>query len=299
MYRLGLNTGFAVNRYSDSDAWTKLVNKCGINSVQLTADLLNPSLPKKIINSQLIKIKNNCKDYSIDVTSTFTGAFTRLNHLSHPDYEIRKYWVDWFKKFAEITIELQSTTMGSHFGILTTENYSNKSVFEERKNDNIEHWHEIADYAKKIGIKQILWEPMSVGREYGETIEKCEILQSQLNKSSPLPFKICLDVDHGDLSSKNEDDTNPYKWLEKFAEISPVIHLKQSSENKSGHWPFTEEYNKNGKIIPKKIIDILISKRIQSVDLILELSFKEREPWDSSIEKSLIDSVNYWKKDLQ
>jgi D-erythrulose 1-phosphate 3-epimerase len=298
MYKLGLNTGFAVNRYSDSDSWTKLVNKCGINSVQFTADLLNPSLPQKIISSQLIKTRKNCQKYNIDVTSTFTGAFTRLNHLSHPEHEIRKYWVDWFKKFAEITVELQSTTMGSHFGILTAEDYSDSKLFEERKNQNIEHWHEIADYAKKIGVKTILWEPMSVGREYGETIEKCAILQKQLNTDSPLPFKICLDVDHGDLSSKNEDDTNPYKWLEKFAYDSPVIHLKQSSNNKSGHWPFTEEYNRDGKIVPKKIIEILNSKNIQDVDLILELSFKEREPWDSSIEKSLIDSVNYWNKHL-
>ena len=113
-----------------------------------------------------------------------------------------------------------------------------------------------------------------------------------------MPFKICLDVDHGDLSSKNEDDINPYKWLEKFAYDSPVIHLKQSSNNKSGHWPFTEEYNRDGKIFPEKIIEILNSKNIQDVDLILELSFKEREPWDSSIEKSLIDSVNYWNKHL-
>ena len=29
---------------------------------------------------------------------------------------------------------------------------------------------------------------------------------------------------------------------------------------------------------------------------VLELSFKEREPWDSSIESSLIESVEYWKK---
>ena len=29
--------------------------------------------------------------------------------------------------------------MGSHFGILTTEEYNSKSTFEERKN-NIENW---------------------------------------------------------------------------------------------------------------------------------------------------------------
>ena len=36
-------------------------------------------------------------------------------------------------------------------------------------------------FLEKIGIEKILWEPMSVGREYGETIEKCEILQKLTN----------------------------------------------------------------------------------------------------------------------
>ena len=34
------------------------------------------------------------------------------------------------------------------------------------------------------------------------------------------------------------------------------------------------------------------------VDLILELSFKEREPWDSSIESSLIESSSFWQNHL-
>ena len=298
MYKLGLNTGFAVNRYSNPEAWIKLVNRCGIDSVQFTADLLNPSLPPKIIKEQLKIIKNLCKTYNIKVTSTFTGAFTRLNHLAHPDKQTRNYWIEWFKKFAEITIELDSKTMGSHFGILTIEEYFDKKKFTERKKSNIENWHKIAEYAKKIGIETILWEPMSVGREYGETIEKCKELQKEINYKSPLPFKICLDVDHGDVSSSNPDDTNPYKWLETFCTESPVIHLKQSSSNKSGHWPFTEEFNKNGKIKPAKILEILEAKKIKDVDLILELSFREREPWDSSIESALVQSVNYWKKHL-
>ena len=298
MYNLGLNTGFAVNRYSNSEAWTQLVNKCGVDNVQFTADLLNPSLPSKIIKSQLKKIQKSCKKYQITISSTFTGAFTRLNHLAHPDKEIRDYWVEWFKRFGEITVELGATTMGSHFGILTTGEYSNKKIFEERKKNNIDSWHKIAEYVKTLGIETILWEPMSVGREYGETIEKCKELHNQVNLGSPIPFKICLDVDHGDLSSSNPDDTNPYKWLETFCKDSPVIHLKQSSNNKSGHWPFTKEFNKSGKIQPKKVLDILKANKIKTVDLILELSFREREPWDSSIESSLIESVSYWRQYL-
>ena len=298
MYRLGINTGFAVNRYTDPKAWCELINKCDVKSVQLTADLINPSLPQDLIQDQLNQINKQRKNNNITITSTFTGAFTRLNHLSHPDIKFRKYWVKWFKKFAEISVELDSTIMGSHFGILTTNDYNNKEKFEIRKKEAIENWHEIAFYAKKIGIKTILWEPMSVGREFGETIQKCSSLQEELNFESPLPFKLCLDVDHGDLSSSNPDDINPYKWIEKFCLDSPVIHLKQSSSDKGGHWPFTKEHNSKGKIIPAKIIKILKEKKVKNADLILELSFKEREPWDSSIENDLMESVKYWRKEL-
>ena len=44
------------------------------------------------------------------------------------------------------------------------------------------------------------------------------------------------------------------------------------------------------------IESLLKEKKIKNVDLILELSFKEREPWDSIIEDSLIESVQYWRK---
>lgn len=298
MYKLGINTGFAVNRYTDPKSWCELVSKCEVNNVQLTADLINPSLPDNIIKDQVSKINYFRKEFGIEISSTFTGAFTRLNHLTHPDKKIRNYWIDWFKKFADITVELGSDTMGSHFGILTTKEFNSSNLFKKRKDEAIKSWHQIASYGKKIGLKKIIWEPMSIGREFGETISKCSKLQFELNENAPIPFKICLDVDHGDISSKNPNDYDPYVWLDEFCEQSPVIHLKQSSNNKSGHWPFTEEYNKTGKIIPDKVLSILNRKKIKNVDLILELSFKEREPWDSSIEFSLIESCKFWQSHL-
>ena len=85
--------------------------------------------------------------------------------------------------------------------------------------------------------------------------------------------------------------------LEKFCDQSPVIHLKQSSNNKVdiGHLLKSTINRKNHT---SKILNILKQNKISNVDLILELSFKEREPWDSSIESSLIESVEYWKKYL-
>jgi len=32
------------------------------------------------------------------------GVFTRVNHLAHPDPDVRKHWVDWFKHYVGTSI---------------------------------------------------------------------------------------------------------------------------------------------------------------------------------------------------
>jgi len=141
----------------------------------------------------------------------------------------------------------------------------------------------------------ISWEPMSISREQGETIKECRRLQDDVNNGSPIPFKLCLDVDHGDLSSNNPRDTDPYAWIDEFSGDTVQLHLKQSSANKSGHWPFVAEYNKIGIIHPEKIITSLKKNNVSDVDLIFEFSFRERQPADSNVIPHLVESVDYWR----
>jgi D-erythrulose 1-phosphate 3-epimerase len=299
-YHLGINTGFAVNRYSEPEEWIRIVGEeLELKVVQLTADMLNVDLPAKVISNQVNRIHKKCEEYDIKISSTFTGAFTRVNHLAHPDEEIRKHWVKWFKKFVDISVDLGSDSMGSHFGIFTHKDNNNPINREERRRQNIDNWHEIGLYAKEKGLKFISWEPMSISREQGEIIREARKLQEDVNTNSPLPFKICLDVDHGDLSSKDPRDTDPYAWLKEFAVDAPLIHLKQSSVNKSGHWPFTAEHNAVGRIQPERVIKTLMDKSVENVDLILELSFREREPSDSSVIDVLKESVNFWRSSIK
>ena len=65
---------------------------------------------------------------------------------------------------------------------------------------------------------------MSIKREQGEKINSCKKLHKEVNKHSPLPIKICLDVDHGDVSSNNKDDFDPCKWLKIFLKDTAYIH---------------------------------------------------------------------------
>jgi D-erythrulose 1-phosphate 3-epimerase len=299
-YRLGINTGFAVNRYSEPEEWVRIVgDELGLNMVQFTADMLNVDLPSSIVYKQLNRIQKACELYNVEISSTFTGAFTRVNHLAHPDPDIRKHWVGWFKRFVDLSVDLGCKSMGSHFGIFTHLDNNNLEYRSTRRQQNIDGWHEVANYAKNRGLDYISWEPMSISREQGETISEARKLHTDVNFGSPLPFKMCLDVDHGDLSSLDPRNTDPYEWLDEFASESPLIHLKQTNINKSGHWPFIEEYNKVGRIQPHEFINKLSDKGVHKVDLILEPGFKEREPSDSSVVEVLKESVEFWRQSVK
>jgi sugar phosphate isomerase/epimerase len=295
-FTLGINTGFAVNRYSEPEEWIRIVGEdLGLKSVQLTADMLNPSLDAKILLRQVKRIREACEQYGVSITSTFTGAFTRVNHLAHPDPEIRQFWINWFKDFSALSVDLGATVMGSHFGIFTHKDNADINIREKRRRQNIEGWHIVGAHAKALGLKYLSWEPMSISREQGETLGEVRRLQKDVNDGAPISFRICLDVDHGDLASTDPADTDPYAWLGAFAKDAPQIHLKQSTANKGGHWPFTAAHNAEGRIVPAKVLETLRANGAGETELLLELSFREREPADSTVVEVLRESVDYWR----
>ena len=116
---------------------------------------------------------------------------------------------------------------------------------------------------RKRGLEFLFWEPMSVGRELGHTIaddaRACRI--AWIAADLAIPLKAMIDIDHGDVSSPDPADTDPYAWASAFAARSPIIHIKQSSANKGGHWPFTAEHNRDGRIVPERLIEAIRAGR--------------------------------------
>ena len=103
-----------------------------------------------------------------------------------------------------------------------------------------------------------------------------------------------VDIDHGDVTSPNHADIEPFAWARDFATRSPIIHIKQSSMNKGGHWPFTAAYNRDGRITPDKLIAAVRAGGGTDNELCLELAFREREPADRSVVASMRESVDFW-----
>ncbi len=291
--KLSVNCGFAINRYMEPEAWGKIVGEdLGLHSVQFVADLLNPFLPQDYIDSQIVRIKESMKRNYFSVDSIFTSAYTRVNHLMHPDEEARKIWVEWFKRFFDIGAKLGATNGGSHFGILTFPTYENLSLREEIIDEGVKNWQKLSFYAKEIGFDCIIFEPMSVPREMGNTVQETLDLMARVNANCGVPMKCCLDVGH----APHPDERDPYPWIRKLGAVSPIIHLQQTQINKSNHWAFTDEYNEQGIIKAEKVIEALEESGCEKSLLTFELSHREHWDTDNNVIADHIASVNYWKQ---
>lgn len=291
--KLGINLGFAINRYCEPEEWTRIVaTELNLKHVQFVADILNPFLPKDYVDKQVALIKKYTELYGINIDSIFTSAFTRVNHLMNPDEDGRKIWFEWFKNFFDIGARLGAKTGGSHFGILTFASYNDEDLRKKLIDDCVSLWQELSHYASDKGYEALIFEPMSVPREMANTVEESLDLMNRVNENSSIPMRICLDVGHAPHPTQRD----PYKWIERLGAFSPIIHLQQTELNRSNHWPFTEEYNKKGIIHPEKVISSLKKSGATQSLLMFEISHREHWDTDFNVIDDLKTSADYWRQ---
>lgn len=293
---LSLNTNPLVNRFAEpSDLIEMVARDLRIRDLQLTHEFINPSWQAPTIHRLTRDMQAALKRTGVRVTSGMTGPYGRLNHFGHPDKDVRRYYVDWFKTFADITADLGGHSVGTQFAIFTYKDYDDPARREELIEIAIDCWGEVAEHARAAGLSYIFWEPMSIGREFGETIEACLSLQDRLTKAPfAIPMWMMADIDHGDVTSSNPDDFDPYAWARAVPKVSPIIHIKQSLMDKGGHRPFTAEFNAKGRIQPEPLLNAFAEGGARDNEICLELSFKEREPNDRQVIAQIAESIAFW-----
>lgn len=293
---LSLNTNPLVNRFAEADDLVETVAaRLRVRDLQLTHEFINPSWPAPLIRRLTRQMRAALDRTGVRVTSGMTGPYGRLNHFGHPDAEVRRYYVDWFRTFADTIAELGGSSVGTQFAIFTYRDYDDSGRREDLTERAIECWGEVAEHARGAGLDFVFWEPMSIGREFGHTIDHCMALQSRIeNARLALPMWMMADIDHGDVTSSNPDDTDPYAWARAVPRKSPIIHIKQSSMDKGGHRPFTARHNAGGRIQPQPLLEALREGGAIDNEICLELSFKEREPDDRQVIEALAESIAFW-----
>ncbi len=295
-FTLSLSTNPFVNRFAEPEELVRvLAGEVGIGRIQLTHEFIDPTWPAALRRRTAERMAKSCAAEGLAVTSMMTGPYGRLNHFGHPDPEARAHSVAWFKALADVAAELGCPAIGTQYAILTLADYDDTARRELRLADALECWRAVAGHARGRGLTWMFWEPMSVGRELGHTQAATRELQAKIDAGAlPIPLLPMVDIDHGDVTSPDPVDTDPYAWARNFATRSPIIHIKQSTMNKGGHWPFTAERNRDGRIQPEPMLAAVREGGSTDNELCLELAWREREPSDRAVVREMRESVAFW-----
>ena len=146
---LSLNTNPLVNRFADPDDLIETVARdLRIRDLQLTHEFINPSWPAPVIRRLTRQMGAALRRTGVRVTSGMTGPYGRLNHFGHPDRDVRRYYVDWFKAFADIIGDLGGFSVGTQFAILTYRDFDEPARREALIDIAIDCWAEVAEHAR-------------------------------------------------------------------------------------------------------------------------------------------------------
>lgn len=293
--KLGFDLNCFSNRYLEPEAWTDFVASCGIKVIQFNFDIIDFLLPDKIKERLAAKTLDCCRQKNIRIKCAFGGHNHHQNYLGHPYDEAAKTYETFYRKMADLTAMLGGEGFGTCFAIMTVKTHNDPKRRTEILSRAVDAYYRLADYSKKIGLKYLLYETTSVPRETGATFAENDFILSQF-KNSALPMMLCLDVGHRNQEVPDAPETNPYAWIERYAKISPLIHIQQCNHQGSYHWPFTPEYNAKGGIHPEKILQaIKRSEAEQEILLALEVRHRAYYPDEYKLERNLRDSVKYWR----
>ena len=151
---LSVNTNPLVNRFADPDDLIETVARdMRIRDLQLTHEFINPSWPTPVTQRLTKTMMAALARTGVRVTSGMTGPYGRLNHFGHPDAEVRRYYVEWLKTFADITADLGGTSVGTQFAIFTYRDYDEPSRREALIERAIACGAEVAEHAKWAGLQ--------------------------------------------------------------------------------------------------------------------------------------------------
>lgn len=294
-FTLGINTGFATNRFPEPEVWARIVREdLGLGHVQLVADLLNPFWPEEVIRAEVARIREAVARYDITIHSLMTSTYTRVNHFMHPHAEQRRAWVAWFRRFAELAAELGAKAVGSHFGILSYRDLHDPARYRARVDEAIGHWQDLSFYAQHLGLEFIYFETMSIPREMACTIEEARDLLHRVNARAGVPMAFCLDAGH----APHPEQRDPYLWLSELGSDARIVHLHQTEQGHSRHWPFTESYNAQGIIEPERVLQCLYEAGATETLLAFEIAHRERFEEEAKVVPELAESAAYWRRYL-
>jgi len=293
--KLGINNCFAVKRWPEPWAWSRIVGKdLGLDVVQFSYDLLDPMLREPILSLIADETLEACRSNGVTIDTTFTGLIGySMNLLSHPNIAMRLEALRWYEQAVLAAKKFRARGTGGHVASMSVQDFGDGKRRSYLESFLIESLQYLASIASKMDQKFLLWEPMPLSREQPCTIARAKELLDKANDGSKLPIRFCIDVGHQCAWDAKGKDLDPYAWLRELAPYSPVIHIQQTDGKGDRHWPFTEECNQRGIIDARKLLEAIDSSGAKEATLIMEVIHASEER-EEKVLQDLKESTNYW-----
>jgi len=296
---LGVNNCFAIGRYPEPEEWLRIVkSELGLEHVQFSYDLLDPIIVEQhVFERKCRHIKGLADEMGVRIDTGITGEVVhRFNCLFDPDPDLRRCYLQWYENMVRAGKFLGVEGSGVYLGTLSQrdqENSVRRAKLIDIFMDELEY---LTGVSKEVGQQYFLWEPMSIPREIPSTIDETKEMLARANEHSHVPVKLCLDVGHGYIRSGDPRDSDAYAWLRELGMHSPAIHMQQTDGKGSRHWPFTDEYNRIGVIVPERIFETLEEAGVDRTIIVFEFFYSAHAIPDESALDNLKASVEYWQK---
>jgi sugar phosphate isomerase/epimerase len=297
-YRLGINTCFAVKRWPRPQEWARIAaDELGLDLVQHSLDLVNLDAGDAALAAQAADVRGACAAAGLELTSTFTGlAAYSTSLLLHPDTEARRQARDWYERLIEFSVLAGARRAGGHVGSLSAADHDDPARHAALWAELAGTLRGLAETARAAGLDGLLVENMACAREPA-TIAEIESLLTAGDRTR-VPIELCLDVGHQCVPGTSGDDRDPYAWLRRLGGRAPVVHLQQSDAAGDHHWPFTPEFNAQGRIDAARVLEAIEASGASEVELILEV-IPPFEQDDTRVLADLQASVAHWRDALR
>jgi hypothetical protein len=291
---LGVNTGFALKRWPEPEAWTEIVaRELALREVQLSFDLLDPGLPGPCLRDLCARTRKAAAHEGLHIPSTFTGLVAYAqNLLAHPEAEVRGQARTWFVSGLAVTAAVGATATGGHLGAMSVRDYADPGRRATMRRELLRSVRGLAAEAKAAGLECLLWEPMPVAREMPHTLEEAEALLAEVNDGAGVPVRLCLDLGHCGAADP-ASTCDPHDWLARLLPWIAAVHLQQTDGRGDHHWPFTREFAGVGIVDPARVVAIARQSKLERLPLFLEICHPHESP-DRRVLDDHKESVEVW-----
>ena len=238
--KLGLNLSFAVKRWMEPE---RLAEICGeelqTDHIQFSWDFIDPWWPEESRKRIAARFRQAFTEHGVSIDCTFGGnAAYAFPHLLAPDKDQRGIAFEYFKRAADLTLELGSSVLGSPAGTYSVSDSKDPGRKEELYQEMIEALFSLADYGKSVGLTQIQIEATPLLNEEPHDIEGSLRLMKSL-EGSVIPIRLLLDWGHALFKPLLGEEADMGVWMKTCGPYIGAMHLQQTDGLWDEHWDFT------------------------------------------------------------